>query len=266
MDLLTLRGVAVGYHRRPILPPVDLTIRRGTFLGIVGPNGSGKTTIVRTMLGLHAPVRGKVEHAAGRPPRFGYVPQRSEAERSFPMTSLDMVLMGRFPARGLGLPTGRADRAAAMDALTKVGLSGLAFRSLHTLSGGQRQRAMIARALVTSPEILVLDEPTSGMDLVAEQALLDLIEKLRAELDLGVVMVTHHLALVVNFVREVLLVDKERQAVEHGAVNDVVTPARLSGLYGVPVAVEDVAGHRTVFLDRRAGAANGNASGSGGAP
>lgn len=248
MDLVTLRAVEVGYHRRRILPPIDLTVRRGTFLGIVGPNGSGKTTLVRTMLGLLPPVHGKVVHPAGRPPRFGYVPQRAEFDRSFPMTALDMVMMGRFRRIGLFRRAGRRDREAAMDALAKAGLQGLALRPLHTLSGGQRQRALIARALATEPEVLVLDEPTTGMDLVAERSLLDLVESLRVQLDLGVVMISHHLALVANSAREVLLVDRERQAIEHGEVAEVVTPERLSGLYGVRVAVQGVDGHRFVMV------------------
>src|SRR5690349_18581672 len=105
-DLLALRRVEVGYHRKAILPAVDLAIRRGTFLGVVGPNGSGKTTLVRTMLGLIPPVSGKIETPAGQP-RFGYVPQRPELERSFPLSALDMVLMGRFPRIGLGHRVGR---------------------------------------------------------------------------------------------------------------------------------------------------------------
>lgn len=250
MDLVTLRAAEVGYHRRRILPPVDLRIRRGTFLGIVGPNGSGKTTLVRTMLGLLPPVSGRVEHPAGRPPRFGYVPQRAEFERSFPMTALDMVLMGRYARVGLLRRPGRRDRDRAMDALAEVGLRGVALRPLHTLSGGQRQRALIARALASEPEVLVLDEPTTGMDIVAERALLDLVERLRVELDLGVVMVSHNLALIANSVTEVLLVDKERQAVEHGTVAEVVTPERLSGLYGVDVTVHELHGHRLVLLER----------------
>src|SRR5262245_44718252 len=157
MDLVALRAVGVGYHRRPILPPVDLTVRRGTFLGIVGPNGSGKTTLVRTLLGLIPPVAGRVEYPAGRPPRFGYVPQRSDVPRFFPLTTHDMVLMGRYPRRGLGLPTNALDRQVATDALRRVGLAGMASRPLDTLSGGQRQRALIARALASEPEVLVLD-------------------------------------------------------------------------------------------------------------
>jgi len=251
MDLLTLERVEVGYHRRRILPPVDLAIRRGTFLGIVGPNGSGKTTLVRTMLGLIPPVTGRVVHPSGRPPRFGYVPQRAESERSFPATTLDMVLMGRYPRVGLGRRVGAKDRDAARAALGKVGLAGLEARPLHTLSGGQRQRALIARALTSAPEVLVLDEPTTGMDLVAERALLTLVETLRTEMDLGVVMISHHLALVANFVREVLLVDRERGAVDHGSLEEVVTAERLSRLYGETVAVQEVFGYKIVFLDRR---------------
>jgi ABC-type Mn2+/Zn2+ transport system ATPase subunit len=248
MDLLALRAVEVGHHRRRLLPPVDLTIRRGTFLGIVGPNGSGKTTLVRTMLGLLPPILGRIEHPRGTAPRFGYVPQRAEGERTFPLTTLDMVLMGRFPRIGfLGLLR-RRDRELAREALARVGLVGLCQRPLHTLSGGQRQRALIARALCSEPEILVLDEPTSGMDLPAERSLLRLIEALRKELDLGVVMISHNLAAVADVAEEVLLLDRERQVVEHGRTGEVVTPERLSHLYGAPIAVEAVRGHRVIFV------------------
>jgi manganese/iron transport system ATP-binding protein len=248
MDLLALHGVEVGFHRRRILPPVDLTIRRGTFLGIVGPNGSGKTTIVRTMLGLLPPVSGRIEHPGGRAPRFGYVPQRPELDRTFPISATEMVVMGRYPQAGLGRRMGARDRRAAVDALGQVGLRGLEHRPLHSLSGGQRQRALIARALVTEPHILILDEPTTGMDIVAEKALLDLIESLRVKLQLGVVMISHHLGLVANFVREVMLVDKERMALVHGALDEVITSDRLSALYGKDVVVDERQGHRMVYL------------------
>ena len=251
-DLLVLRKVEVGYHRRAILPPVDLAIKRGTFLGIVGPNGSGKTTLVRTMLGLIAPVSGRIDTLGG-PPHFGYVPQRPELERSFPLSALDMALMGRFPKIGLGRRVSKDARDATLAALGRCGLAGLEYRALHTLSGGQRQRALIARALVSEPDILILDEPTTGMDLVAEQALLDMVESFRRDLGLGVVMISHHLHLVANFVHEVLLVDHERMALVHGKVDEVVTPERLSALYGKRVAVQEIFSHRMVFLDRRDG-------------
>ena len=248
MDLLRLQTVAVGHHRRAILPPIDLTIQRGTYLGIVGPNGSGKTTLVRTMLGLLPAVSGRVEHPLGRPPRFGYVPQRSDSERSFPMTALDLVTMGRYPLVGLIARVRKADRERARECLTQVGLGAMAANPLNTLSGGQRQRALIARALATEPEVLILDEPTTGMDIVAESSMLDLIEALRIQLDLGVVVISHHLGLVANYARDVLLVDSERQAVEVGPVDDVVTSERLSRLYRRDVAVQAENGHRLVFL------------------
>ena len=240
--------MAVGYHRHPILPPIDLSIAPGTYLGIVGPNGSGKTTLVRTMLGLLPPVAGRVEHPLGRPPRFGYVPQRSDSERSFPMTALDLVTMGRYRQAGLITRVSRADREAARACLKQVGLEGQVSNPLGTLSGGQRQRALIARALATDPEVLILDEPTTGMDLVAEAAMLQLIEALHTRLNLGIVIISHHLGLVASHAREVLLVDKDRQAVEHGPVEVVVTPQRLSHLYGRPVDVQAQGEHRLVFL------------------
>jgi manganese/zinc/iron transport system ATP- binding protein len=257
MDLVSLH-VRVGYRRRPILPDIDLTIRRGTFLGVVGPNGSGKTTLVRTLLGLLAPAAGRIELPLGRPPRFGYVPQRSEPEASFPLSTLDMVVMGLVPRRGLLRPLVGHHRRAALDALARVGIAELAHRPLTTLSGGQRQRALIARALASAPEILVLDEPTNGTDIVGERALLGLNAELRAGLDLAVVMVSHNLDLVASHVDEVLLLDRERQLVEHGPVSQVVTAARLSTLYGVPILVEEVRGSRLVLVDPAA-AARGDA-------
>jgi ABC-type Mn2+/Zn2+ transport system ATPase subunit len=246
-DLLGLKQVEDGYHGKAILPAVDLSIRRGTFLGVVGPNGSGKTTLVRTILGLIPPVKGRIEMPNGVP-KFGYVPQRPELERSFPLSALDMVLMGRFPRIGLGRRVGERDREAAIEALGRCGLRGLERRALHTLSGGQRQRALIARALASEPQVLILDEPTTGMDIVTEKGLLDLVESFRKEMQLGVVMISHHLHLVANFVHEVLLVDRERAVLDCGPVEKVVTSERLSALYGKEVVVQEVLGHRMVFL------------------
>lgn len=202
MDLLTLKGVEVGYHRRGILPPLDLRIARGTSLGIVGSNGSGKTTLLRTILGLLPPVGGKLEYPLGRPPRFGYVPQRTDADPSFPLTALDLITM----------VTGRRGKARAIELLGKMGLGGLERRSFHALSGGQRQRALIARALATSPEVLVLDEPTNGLDVASQRALLDVIATLGRELDLAIVLVSHQASLIESAAKDVLTLERPEAA------------------------------------------------------
>jgi ABC-type Mn2+/Zn2+ transport system ATPase subunit len=247
MNLIELHRVVVGYHRQRLLPPIDLTLAQGIFLGVVGPNGSGKTTLVRTMLGLLAPVAGEVRYPLGRRPRFGYVPQRGDIDVSFPLTAGEIVLMGRYPRVGLVRRPGAADRAAARRALEQVGVAELAGRRFHELSGGQRQRVLLARALAGEPEILVLDEPTTGMDLVAERGMLDQIAVF-AQQGIAVMMVSHQLTAVANYAQDLCIVDRERNAVEVGPVAEVLTPARLSQLYGRDVAVATVGGFTTVFI------------------
>jgi manganese/iron transport system ATP-binding protein len=248
-DYIELRGVAVGYRGKPLLPPVDLKVGPGMFLGIVGHSGSGKSTLVRTLLGLLPPVTGEIRWPRGRRPRFGYLPQRFVFEPTFAMTTLDMVVMGRYPRIGLARRVGAADRQAGLELLGQVGLGGFAQAPVHSLSGGQRQRALIARALISEPEILVLDEPTNGLDVVAERAFLSLVERFQARTNFAVVMISHELPHVASFASEVLLVDAERRAVEQGSVDEVITEARLSELYGARIIVQDVHGHRAVFLD-----------------
>jgi ABC-type Mn2+/Zn2+ transport system ATPase subunit len=246
---IQLKGVAVGYQGKPLLPALDLTIHAGMFLGIVGHSGSGKSTLVRTILKLIPPVSGELRWPLGRRPRFGYLPQRFVFEPTFAMTTLEMVVMGRFPSIGLLRRVGAADWRTARDLLGQVGLEDFADAPVASLSGGQRQRALIARALIGEPEILVLDEPTNGLDVVAERAFLSLVERFQARTNFAVIMISHELPHVASFASEVLLVDSERRAIEQGTVDEVITEARLSRLYGARIIVQDVHGHRAVFLD-----------------
>jgi ABC-type Mn2+/Zn2+ transport system ATPase subunit len=239
--------VRVGYGRRPLLPPIDLSLGPGAFLGVVGPNGSGKTTLIRTMLGLLPPVAGEVRYPRGGRPAFGYVPQKGDVDVSFPLTAGEIALMGRYPRIGVGCRPGAADREAVLRALDEVGVRDLAGRAFHELSGGQRQRVLLARALAGAPEVLVLDEPTTGMDLPAERALLDQIAAI-ARTGIAVLMVTHQLAAVANYAHDLCIVDRERQAVEFGPVEQVLTPARLTQLYGRDVAVETTRGFTSIFV------------------
>lgn len=246
MNLLRLQGVAVGHHRRPLLPPMDLAIQRGMFLGIVGPNGSGKTTLVRTLLGLLPPIAGRIA-SDGTPPRFGYVPQRDGVDLSFPLTAHEIVMMGCYGRLSPGRRPREAERRAAQQALREVGAEALADRLFHALSGGQRQRVLIARALAGAPDILVLDEPTNGMDLPSERAMLELVASFCAR-DIAVVMVSHQLGAVADYATDLCLLPGEGRPAEVGPRAELLTDERLSRIYGQAVAVASVAGHAAIYI------------------
>src|SRR3954469_18054912 len=202
--LVTFDRATRGYGRRVVLSDISFEIPEGDFLGLVGPNGAGKTTILRALLGTNAPIAGRVTLAPGL--RFGYVPQRDQVDYNFPLKVMDVVLMGRYDRIGLLRRPGKADRALAMEALEHVGVPHLADRQLTDLSGGQKQRALIARALVGKPNVLVLDEPTNGMDLVSTTQILGLVRELHEQDKLTVLMVSHALNEVANYVERIALV------------------------------------------------------------
>jgi ABC-type Mn2+/Zn2+ transport system ATPase subunit len=242
-QLVRFSGVSLGYHGRPVLGDIGFDISAGDFFGLVGPNGSGKTTLLRALLGVLRPLAGTITVADGV--RFGYVPQREQIESRFPLMVLDVVLMGRYPRIGLWRKPSDADREVALQALERVGIGQLAFRHVGDLSGGQKQRALIARALVGDPTALVLDEPTNGLDLVATTQILGLLRELRDQSGLTVLMVSHALNEVANYVERIgLLVDGR---LREGPVDEVLTEASLSELYQIPVEVASVGGHRIVL-------------------
>lgn len=241
--LVTIRSAALGYSGKPVLTGVDLDIREGDHIGIVGPNGSGKTTLLRSILGLLKPITGEVSRAAGV--TIGYVPQRDTVEPTYPLTVLDIVLMGLYRRVGALHRLAADHRAAGMEALGHVGLADLADRSFRSLSGGQKQRVLLARALAGRPSLLLMDEPTNGMDLPAEHSMMLLVDHLRHEHGLTVVMVSHLLNTVVNHVDNVLLVGDGR--IRFGAVAEMVSEPVLAALYAMEVQVARV-GDRTVVM------------------
>jgi len=248
LNLIELRQVVVGYHHDPLLPAIDLALAPGAFLGVVGPNGSGKTTIVRTMLGLLQPVTGTIAFPARRRPRFGYVPQRASVDLTFPLTAFEVTLVGRYGLIGPGRQPRARDHERARTALDDVGCGDLAGRPFHALSGGQRQRVLVARALASEPEILVLDEPTTGMDLPSERAMLDLVASF-TQRQIAVVMVSHQLGAVSDYAQELALVPGPGQHVEIGPRKEILTSARLTRIYGRPIAVRSVDGHAVIFVE-----------------
>lgn len=175
-SVLEVRGAVVAYDQRPVLRGVNLAVPRGEVVAVLGANGSGKSTLVRAALGL-VPLTGGAVHLFGTPlarfrqwHRIGYVPQRVGAGSGVPATVGEVVGSGRLARRGVLRPPGRADRAAVTAALTAVGLADRAGDPVATLSGGQQQRTLIARALAGEPELLVLDEPTAGVDAASQDA------------------------------------------------------------------------------------------------
>ncbi|MEM6702737.1 MAG: ABC transporter ATP-binding protein [Acidobacteriota bacterium] len=195
------------------LEDTSLEIEPGDFCGVLGPNGGGKSTFLRLALGLLKPDAGRVELFGKSPSterrRVGYVPQQVAIASNAPATVLDLVLLGRLRKASWGPIWSGEDRAAAERALSRVSVLPLANRTWHQLSGGQRQRVLIARALVHEPELLLLDEPTTGVDLHREHELLDLLHELNE--DVTIVMVSHDLPLVTSHARTALWINGTAQ-------------------------------------------------------
>jgi len=195
----------------PVLEDVSLTVERGAFLGIAGPNGGGKTTLLRLVLGLERPTAGSVRLFGRAPgsrgvPRIGYVSQRAQLASGTPVTVREVVEAGRLAVRGPLGPLRAGDRASVTRALERVGLAERAGKPLRTLSGGMQQRAFIARALAAEPALLALDEPTTGVDAEAQESLAALLAELRGELGVTILYVSHEFGAVEHVVSRLVLV------------------------------------------------------------
>jgi ABC-type Mn2+/Zn2+ transport system ATPase subunit len=238
---------SLGYGRKVVVRDISFVIQRGEYFGLVGPNGSGKTTILRAILGSIRPRSGQVRvgPTGGPPVRFGYVPQREILDYVLPYTVQQVVMMGRYRQIGLIRRPGKVDREIIQECLEHVAVQDLRDRPFKDLSGGQKQRVLIARALASRPEALVLDEPTNGMDLPSRLSILELIGSLHAESSMTVIMVTHLLDDVANHVKRLAVV--ERNFFQVGSPEEVLTGANLSALYQIPVAVERVRGRMVVL-------------------
>ena len=247
MPLIQVKDATLGYGPRSIiLDNVHLQVDRGDYLGIVGPNGSGKTTLLKTLLGLLRPISGTVRIGDGESIRYGYVPQRETVDTLFPIPVEEIVLMGRYQRLGVFRRPGKADREIARQALAHVGIENLAKRSYRDLSGGQKQRALIARALASEPDLLVLDEPTNGMDLASEHALLDLVKVLHEEDKLTVILVSHLLANIANSAENIAII--AHGSLEEGTRAEMLSTERLSRLYDMDVRVHDINGRAAIVV------------------
>ena len=231
--LVSVRHLTFGYGKEVVLDHVDLEIQRRDFLAIIGPNGGGKTTLLKVMLGLLRPWSGEVVWrlpSGGDPKgRVGYVPQFSTFDKDFPLRVQDMVLMGRLGRRSLLRPYGREDRAAADRVLERLALRSVARSHVSEVSGGQLQRALIARALVADPEILFLDEPTASIDAESRETLRDLLEDLNRSIP--IVVVTHDVTSLASMVRRIACIN--RKLFYHGGPE--LSLEVMEEVYGCPV-------------------------------
>ena len=248
--LVGLEKASVGYGRTPLLTGIDFAVGAGDFLAVVGPNGGGKTTIVRSALGALPLLAGR--RTGRRPLRIGYVPQREHVDAIWPLRAGEVALMGRVPGLGPWRRPGPADRAAVRKAMERVGIEDLHDEPYGDLSGGQRQRTLIARALAADPELLVLDEPTNGMDPSAELATMDLHRDLHHNGELAIAMVSHRLEAVANYARTLAFVDKAQSLFRTGGLEEMLQPEALSALYGRAVHVRELEGRKLVYpVERR---------------
>ena len=222
---MRLEGASFGYGPRNVLAGVDLRVQEGDFLGIVGPNGAGKTTLFRGILGLLEPTAGRVVRAQVP---LGYVPQREALDAIFPLTVCEVVAMGCRARTPLLRRLPAAEHARAHGLLERVELSELRDALFASLSGGQRQRALIARALMAQPRLLLLDEPTSGIDRNAERVIQQVLRDLHAQ-GLAILIVSHQLALVRETVQQVLWVSGGR--VRAGDPHELLRAERLDQLF-----------------------------------
>ena len=241
---MRVTAAGVSYDGNPVLRDVDLTLRRADFVGVVGPSGAGKTTLLRLVLGTQRPTAGTVTRADGL--RVGYVPQLETVSWNFPVTVRECVLMAR-PGRLLPWAT-RAERAAVAEVLDRLGIGALAERHIRELSGGQQQRMFLARALLREPELLLLDEPTSGIDVATRHEMLHLLGHLHDE-GTAIVLTTHDLNGVAAHVPD--LVALHGTVVHRGAPREVMTPEVLERTFGAPMDVLEHLG-MPIVLDRHA--------------
>jgi zinc transport system ATP-binding protein len=210
---IAFENISFSYHKRVILEGVNLQVKEGEFASIVGPNGGGKTTLLKLMLGLIKPDTGRIrifgkspEQARGK---IGYMPQYAHLDMNFPATVMDVVLMGRLAGKKLWFS--KQDKAKARTAIDEVDMAPHVHSGFSELSGGQKQRVLIARALCSNPSILLLDEPTANVDHETEENLFSILQKLNTEMT--ILLVSHDLGFVSKYVKSVICVN--RQVVIH---------------------------------------------------
>jgi len=234
--IIRIADLDFAYNGQRVLEDVNLEVWEGDFIAMIGPNGGGKTTLLRLMLGLLKPERGQIR-VMGKPAtrvshHIGYVPQDVHINRSFPISALDVVLMGKLAPGKRWSKNNNQDRRDALEAMERIDMAGYAHRRIGELSGGQRQRVFIARALVTRPRLLLLDEPTASIDSKGQSEFFRLLKRLNK--DVTIIVVSHDLLVISTYVKSVACVNRRL----HYHRQSEITGDMLETMY--PCTVEEV--------------------------
>lgn len=227
--LVEIENLAVGYGRKVILDAINIAISRNAFLGLLGSNGSGKTTLLKTIAGIIPPLGGRIRFASGDDGKvvIGYVPQKESLDPIYMLSSFEVVLMGVCGRVGPGRLIGSGEKDWARHCMEQTGSTSFARRPFSHLSGGQKQRVLIARALAAKPNLLLLDEPTAGVDAAATASIIEVLKQLHAS-GLAIVMVNHDLGAIKKSVQQVAWVHEGR--IEQGSASMMLSRDNLERL------------------------------------
>lgn len=227
MQLLNLHNLSAGYEGRAIVSGVNLSVSANDYIGVIGPNGGGKTTLIKTILGILKPIGGSIEYA-DRSMKIGYLPQANTIDREFPITVLDTVLSGLSSSKGLCKRYTKADRIAATAQLEKAAVAMLSNEYIGNLSGGQLQRVLLCRAMISQPRLLILDEPTTYVDNKFEKELYTLLHELNR--NIAIIMVSHDLGTISSHVKSIACVNRSF----HYHQSNIISAEQLR-LYDCPI-------------------------------
>jgi zinc transport system ATP-binding protein len=234
-QILSIRDLWVFRDGHAVLEGVNLDLDEGDFLGLIGPNGGGKSTLLKVILGLIKPSKGEVKVFGVAPEaarsHVGYMPQKTLFDPSFPVTALEVALMGRFSKAGLFRRYSQADRDAALRALEAVGMKELVNREIGSLSGGEQQRVFVARSLVSEPKLLLLDEPTAGVDAAQQAEFYELLCRLNKKNEITIILVSHDITAVSKYVNKIACLNQ--RLFYHGSKE--LTTEDIEKAYGCPV-------------------------------
>lgn len=232
---LSIKDLWVFKDGHTVLEAINLDLVEKDFLGLIGPNGGGKSTLLKVILGLIKSDRGEVRILGLSPQEargnVGYMPQKTLFDPSFPVKAFDVVLMGRYSRAGLLKRYSQADRAAALQALEAVGMAGFSEREIGSLSGGEQQRVFIARSLVSEPKLLLLDEPTAGVDATQEKDFYDLLCRLNRKRGIAIVLVSHDITAISKYVNKIACLNQ--RLYYHGSKE--LTNEDIEKAYGCPI-------------------------------